>query len=375
MKEQYRETEQPEKKEQERLRESDRSGETRENGAGEEMIGRSYGEYKSAPEMTEYGRKVAENTKQNLMNRYGEQMGEKNLNRLEAHDTRAKIEVLDYRDFHNKFPDASPYVIGRYHNDTVYAVNDSQDKVNHIVTHETTHLCSHKETSFQENEDGSRQSLYASGIFRVETTIDPEGNRHVSVSNRAMNEGLTEMYTLRELNSRGDWQAANSCNCYGPQRGFCAKLEGILDPGTLEDAYYGGKLDGLKGNMERLTGDPGTFDRISENLSALDNPDKADEARAALENDYMAMAEARFAELSAENETAGFSPTSGETGGEAADGGISIGGLGGETGGNAGGDFGSSGGEIGGDTGDAGDTGGRNDADDSGDTGGNDDDE
>lgn len=370
MNEHYRETEQPEKPEKEDFRDSGEIREGGENGAGEEMLAYSPEKYKSASEMTEYGREVAENTKQNLMNRYGEQMGEQNLSRLEAHDTRGKVEVLDYQDFHDRFPSAGSGVIGLYRDGTVYAVNGHQDMVNHTLTHETTHLCSHKETSFRENEDGSRQSLYASGIFRVETTVDPEGSRHVNVSNRAMNEGLTEMYTLRELNSRGDWQAANAYNAYGPQRGFCARLEGILDPGTLEDAYYGGKLDGLKGNMERLTGDPGTFDRISENLSALDNPEQAEAAREALENDYMAMAEARFAELSAENEAAGgavhsgevtgSSASLGETGGETLDTGPSAGGF--SAGGELGGPDDDTGGDTGGDAGgDAGDTGGSDD--------------
>ena len=114
----------------------------------------------------------------------------------------------------------------------------------------------------------------------------------------------------------------------------------------------------MKGNVERLNGDPGAFDRISLNLSALDNPEQAAAAREALENDFMAMTEARFAELSGEEGApAGFGASE-ITGGTAAD--IPSG----ETGG------------IGGDLGAGGDTGGRDG--DSGDTGGetgNDDDE
>ena len=357
MKERLRELDVPDDSGEEKRLEQGGSGEIS-GDTDERLLSSSPEKYKSADEMTEYGRDIAENTKQDLMAQHREQMGEENVKRLEAHDTRGQVEVLDYREFHDRFPNAQPGVIGLYHDGKVYAVNGHQDMVNHTVTHETTHLCSHKENTFTENQDGSKQCLYASGLLRVETNVDPDGVRHVGVSNRALNEGLTEMYTMRELASRGDWQAANAYQAYSPQRGYCSRLEGILDPGTLEDAYYGGRLDGLKGNVERLTGDPGAFDRISLNLSALDNPEQAAAAREALENDFMAMTEARFAELSGEEGApAGFGASE-ITGGTAAD--ISSG----ETGG------------IGGDLGAGGDTGGRDG--DSGDTGGetgNDDDE
>lgn len=314
MKERVRETEQAEEpfEENHNRIETERSWDQPENWKDEENLVYSPEKYRDLPEAKEYGKEVAEQTKQDLINQYGERMGKDNLERLEAHDTRQHVQVLEYEDFHDRFPGKSPGVIGVYHEGTVYAVNGHEDMLNHTVTHETTHLCSHKENTFEQAEDGGKRGVYSSGILRVETQVDPDGTRHTSVSNRAFNEGLTEMYTLRELNSRGDWQAANAYNAYGPARGYCARLEGILDPGKLEDAYYGGQLDGLKGNMERLTGDPGTFERVSENLSALDNPEKADGARAALESDFLAMAEGRAAEL--------------ETSGEAGAGEISIGG-------------------------------------------------
>ena len=270
MKERLRELDVPDDSGEEKRLEQGGSGEIS-GDTDERLLSSSPEKYKSADEMTEYGRDIAENTKQDLMAQHREQMGEENVKRLEAHDTRGQVEVLDYQAFRDRFPNAQPGVIGLYHDGKVYAVNGHQDMVNHTVTHETTHLCSHKENTFTENQDGSKQHLYASGLLRVETNVDPDGVRHVSVSNRALNEGLTEMYTMRELASRGDWQAANAYQAYSPQRGYCSRLEGILDPGKLEDAYYGGRLDGLKGNVERLTGDPGAFDRISLNLSALDN--------------------------------------------------------------------------------------------------------
>ncbi len=365
MKERFRETDLPADSGEEKRPEESGSGELS-GDTGEMLLVDSPEKYRSAEEMTEYGRDVAETTKQNLMAQQGERMGEANLQRLEAHDTRGRVEVLDYQDFHERFPNAQPGVIGLYHNGTVYAVNGHQDMVTHTLTHETAHLCSHKAETFTENGDGSRQHVYASGLLRVETSVDPDGVRHTSVSNRALNEGLTEMYTIRELTSRGDWQAANAYQAYSPQRGYCSRLEGILDPGTLESAYYGGNLDGLRGNVERLTGDPGAFDRISMNLSALDNPEQAEAAREALENDFMAMSEARFAEISAEAGTFdGFGTETAETGGAG-----EIGGTGGGAAEIGGGDSG-----TGGDLGTGGDTGSGGDAGDTGGDSGGDDEE
>lgn len=333
------------------IKEKEHASDRLENWKDEENLVYAPEKYRDVQEAQEYCKDVAEQTKENMINQYGERMGKENLDRLEAHDTRQHVQVLEYEDFHNQFPGSAPGVIGLYHEGTVYAVNGHEDMLNHTITHETTHLCSHKEDLFEEREDGSRKGTYSSGLLRVETEVDPDGVRHTSVSNRAFNEGLTEMYTLRELSSRGDWQAANAYNAYGPARGYCARLEGILDAGRLEDAYYGGKLDGLRDNMERLTGDPGTFDRISENFSALDNPEKADGARAALESDFMAMAEGRVAELEAADTGAGETGLGGEisTGGELAGtvGGGETGEAGetGETGGDGGGDSGETGGD------------------------------
>lgn len=214
-------------------------------------------------------------TLEDVRSRYGASIPESQRARMEAGRENAAPRVMSVREYHEQFPGADISVLGHCDSEgRIYLKEGDDGGIRHVTTHETMHFGSYREVYA----DPSGETVYRSGLR--ETRVN--GGETVADQGRGLNEGLTELYTLRTLEARGDTEAAQSFRAYPEARGYAAALEDAVGSETLERAYFGGELTPLKQEVCRLNyGDEQAWREFSEDVDTVEYSGDAAETRAA----------------------------------------------------------------------------------------------
>lgn len=151
--------------------------------------------------------------------------------------------------------------------------SDNSDELKHVATHETMHSLSYQEHLYQQNVDKwseietldylgekDRSGIREITYLNVESISGSAERVRVSDTNSGLNEGLTELYTLREIQNRGDEPGLAA---YTQQVNWARKLEACVGENTVIEAYFGGRLENLKNSVNELGEDPHTWDQLS----------------------------------------------------------------------------------------------------------------
>lgn len=234
----------------------------------------------------EIAEQAHDETKRHMLEEYGQHMSEEQKKLLESEETNRKFNVVSSEEYHKAFPNTDSNVLG--HCDSEGNINmksESSEVVNHVSTHETMHLCANRETYYF-TEDQSE--VIISGVH--ETFINE--NMGDQDYNRGINEGLTEMYTMRELNARGDVLAAYSMDAYSEARMWAERLSVVIDEETLDAAYFGEGREALKEEFNQLNNDENAWDDFSRDIDILEysaDEMEIDNARKRLAEQYKKM--------------------------------------------------------------------------------------
>ncbi len=175
-----------------------------------------------------------------------------------------KPTVMTPEAYHECYPKADPNVLGHYDsNGRIYIKEGSPETLTHVVTHEAMHL-----TSFNEVDDtGGGLRTYRSGIR--ETICDETGLREDH--NRALNEGITELYAIREMQRRGEVPSVEAVSAYPEAQKAAFELQDIVGCSRIQEAYFGGDTEQLKNEVIRLSyGDETAWARYTENVDTLE---------------------------------------------------------------------------------------------------------
>ena len=233
------------------------------------------------PERT--SQEVAENsfhtTIEHVNEDFGETIPESQKVRIDICSENAVPEVMSYEEYHSRFNETDLLVLG--HCDAeghIYIKEGDEDVINHVAAHESLHFASFNEIYDCDPEN----TRFRMGISEI--TIDKNGE--TENKNVALNEGITELYTLRELKRRGEENSIEAVNAYSESTVKAYELSQLVGEEKVEKAYFGGDLRALEDEVIRLNnGDRTAWKRYSENVDILeysDNPSEVKKARTEL---------------------------------------------------------------------------------------------
>ena len=200
-------------------------------------------------------------------------MPESQLARIDIESENYKPKVLSAEDYSARFPEADPSVLGHYDAEgRIYLKEGTPEAVNHVTTHEAMHL-----TSFKELDDSSvHREIYRSGIREVVYNEDGVTENN----NQALNEGITELYAVREMQRRGELSSIEALSAYPEAQRKAYELQGIVGSEAIQKAYFGGEIESLTAEVNRLNyGDETAWERYSRNIDILEYSTDANEIR------------------------------------------------------------------------------------------------
>lgn len=215
----------------------------------------------SAQEISE---SVYDQTIENVTAEFGKMMSEEQRVRIDIESENYRPEVMTEKDYFERFPEADPAVLGHYDSEgRVFLKDGDPETISHVTTHEAMHLSSYKET----DDTKADHEVYRSGIHEV--VYDEDGLSEDN--NRALNEGITEIYTLRELEKRGETEAVSAVTAYPEAQQKADELQRIVGDETIQKAYFGGDRELLESEVNRLSyGDETAWKRYSKNVDILE---------------------------------------------------------------------------------------------------------
>lgn len=185
-------------------------------------------------------------TKGAMLEQHRMRMSENQASALEAVEAENQVKVLSEKDYGERFPKVDANVLGHCDSEgNIYIRKRSEAMISHIATHETMHRCAGRELQANEGEGAS----FRSGLHEVR--MGTEGTV-VEDNNRGINEGVTEMYTLRELSARGETEATQSITAYSESRMWAMRLEELVGADKVADAYFGQGQEGLRDAFNQL---------------------------------------------------------------------------------------------------------------------------
>ena len=230
-------------------------------------------------------------TKQNMIAEHGRYMSEEQIATLESEETKDRLTVMTSEEYTETFPDVDFNVLGHCDSEgNIYMKDISPEIIKHVSTHETMHLCAHRENYM--NEYGNKTII--SGLR--ESLFNEDGS--VTDLNRGANEGLTEMYTLRELQNRGEAESAYALNAYSESRMWSERIEKLIGSEKMAEAYFGGKRENFKKEFNRLNdNDPHAWENYSRDIDILEysnDPNKIEQAKWRLMSQYSTMAHNKY---------------------------------------------------------------------------------
>lgn len=198
-------------------------------------------------------------------------MPESQLVRIDIESDIYKPEILSPEDYSASFPEADPSVLGHYDAEgRIFLKEGTPETVNHVTTHEAIHL-----TSFKELDDSNvHREVYRSGIREV--VYNEYGI--AENNNQALNEGITELYAVREMQRRGEMSSIEALSVYPEAQRKAYELQGIVGSEAIQKAYFGGDIELLMDEVNRLNyGDKTAWERYSRNIDILEYSIDADE--------------------------------------------------------------------------------------------------
>ena len=212
----------------------------------------------------EISKETYKNTIEHVTDEFGDIMPETQRVRIDIERKNHLPIVLAPEVYAKRFPEADPAVLGHYDAEgRVFLKEGSPETVTHVTTHEALHLTSYKEV----DDFNPELKVYQSGIR--ETTY--KENRLEEDKNRALNEGITEMYAMREMMQRGDISSIEAVTAYPEAQRKAYELQEIVGSDVIQKAYFGGDLELLKSEVNRLSfGDETAWNRYSENVDVLE---------------------------------------------------------------------------------------------------------
>ena len=242
-------------------------------------------------ENVEYEQTLAETahteTKDHMIESYGIYMSEVQQEMLKSEETKNQLTVMSREDYETQFSDFPLGVLGHCDPEgNIYIKGGSETAISHISTHETMHLCANRET----NTDDIGTTKTTSGFHDVEVT--PSGYV-ISDLNRGINEGFTELYTMRELESRGEQEAAYAVSAYLESQEWAQRLEEVVGKEKVAEAYFGNGRESLEQEFAKLNqNDPGAWGRFSKNVDIVEYSDDVEavlQAKSELTQQYIEM--------------------------------------------------------------------------------------
>lgn len=211
--------------------------------------------------------KVSLYTQRSILLENRECFDQDNLNRIWSEIGSNKLEIYNENKFAQDLAnDSGKYkVVGlRDTRDGRICVRDTDNikRLSHTATHETMHDLSFqkKESDSNVESDESGKSIiynrerFISGIHLAETkNIEINGQieaKKIEHANRYLNEGFTELYTIREMQKRGENPDFDS---YSQEVGWAMQIEEAVGEEIVADAYFGGNLEELKDEFNRMS--------------------------------------------------------------------------------------------------------------------------
>lgn len=220
-------------------------------------------------------------TKDSILDKYGDVIGNEQKERISQEVMPEKYEIYNHRYFVETklvgVPDEQRYHILGFHEIEGHGIalrdNDNQNELRHVTTHETMHSLSYQKRLYEQGNGrwgetevlGYQRQKTCSGIREVtyqnaEIVTGSVERIRINDINMGLNEGMTELYTLREMLERGEEPGIAA---YTQQVNWAIKLEMCVGKDTMAKAYFGGELDGLKRKVDKLGGAPGTWEQLS----------------------------------------------------------------------------------------------------------------
>lgn len=216
------------------------------------------------------------NTIENVSKEFGDFMPESQRVRIDMEKENYKPTVLSSEAYSERFHEVDPSVLGHYDAEgRIFLKEGSPETIKHVTTHEALHLTSYKEL----DDSNPNREVYRCGIREsVFTLIGMEENR-----NQALNEGITELYAVREMMLNGDTASMKEISSYPEAQRKAYELQGIVGSDVIRKAYFGGDIELLESEVNRLSyGDETAWERYSKNVDVLEygtNSEEIIEAR------------------------------------------------------------------------------------------------
>lgn len=213
-------------------------------------------------------------TKESVVKQYGEYMTYDRIKEIQSHETLRALKVVAPEEYHEAFPNMPYGVMGHCDNEgNIFVKESTEANIRHITAHETMHLVSEKELHIEN--DGI---VYVSGLRESKV----QGQIVISDLDLAVNEGTTEMYTLRELAKQGEDGAAFSVSAYSESRMWMERIEGLLGEKELAKAYFGGRKEELKREFNKLNNnDEAAWGKFSRDIDILEYGNDSEKCQAA----------------------------------------------------------------------------------------------
>lgn len=170
--------------------------------------------------------------------------------------------------------DPSNVTIGSftYHNGLccIEICNINKEQMERTIQHETNHFVSYNKELQNPVEEGIKFHKI-SGIHKSEFLTDEKGRIiEFKDEHRGFNEGITQMYTNRQLEMLEKKKGENALRQNGYQMAteLSVQLERIVGEEMVAKAYYGGNMSGLENRINELAG-VGAFERLSKDMDKV----------------------------------------------------------------------------------------------------------
>lgn len=173
----------------------------------------------------------------------------------------------------------------------------------HTLNHEFMHSASYQSKEYSENDKESVEKL-TSGIRDHVTVVDKTDCTKIEYdTNRSLNEGLTENYTLR---AEKEANFESGVSAYSTSRAYASTLESIAGNENVSEAYFNGQREALEDRCNTLGKDENTWSDINSLLDIITSPQENNsperqqakkDAQNELENIFETMNRSRMEEI------------------------------------------------------------------------------
>ena len=175
-----------------------------------------------------------------------------------------KPTVMSPEAYCERFPESDPNTLGHYNPEgRIYIKDGAPETLCHVATHEAVHLASYNEI----NDQNPENRVYRCGIR--ETTCDE--SRIKEDRNCALNEGITELFAVEEMQRRGEINEMLPFSSYPEARKAAFELRELTGRDAVREAFFGGETEQLKEEVILMNyGDETAWDRFSKNVDVLE---------------------------------------------------------------------------------------------------------